>query len=128
MNTLVVQEFGNMEKLIIGKYDLEILTTPRIRIPGIEIKQSTTNIVKIPSAGVLSLNKGGFGYGSIYAEDGKKIEWVCNMNENQQTEVFYLQPGNYRVEFRLKTQLEAEKTVERKFTIEPNKTKAVNMF
>jgi len=128
MNTLVAQEFGNKEKLIVGKYDLEILTTPRVRIPGIEIKQSTTNTVKIPAAGVLSVNKGGFGYGSIYQEDGKKIEWVCNLNENQQTEVFYLQPGNYRVEFRLKNQPESEKTVERKFTIESNKTRAVNMF
>ena len=128
MNTLVVQEFGNTEKLIVGKYDLEILTTPRIRIPGIEIKQSTTNTVKIPPAGVLTVNKGGFGYGSIYLDDGKKLEWVCNMNENQQAEVFYLQPGSYRVEFRLKTQPESEKTVERKITIESNKSKAVNMF
>ncbi|MGZ3863688.1 MAG: vWA domain-containing protein [Bacteroidia bacterium] len=127
MNTLVVQEFGNTEKLIVGKYDLEILTLPRIRLKDIEIKQSHTNTVKIPSAGMLSLNKGGFGIGSIYAEDGKKIDWVCNLNENQQTEVFYLQPGNYRVEFRYKTQLEAEKTLEKKFTIESNKTKAVNL-
>ncbi len=127
-NTLVVQDFGNTEKLIVGKYDLEILTMPRVKITGIEIKQSSTNTIKIPSAGVLSLNKGGFGYGSIYTEDGKKIDWVCNLNENQQTEVFYLQPGNYRVEFRLKNQPESEKTVERKFTIESNKTKAVNMF
>ncbi|MGZ3865383.1 MAG: vWA domain-containing protein [Bacteroidia bacterium] len=127
MNTLVVQEFGATEKLIVGKYDLEILTLPRIKLKDIEIKQSHTNTVKIPSAGMLSLNKGGFGIGSIYAEDGKKIDWVCNLNENQQTEVFYLQPGNYRVEFRYKTQLEAEKTLEKKFTIESNKTKAVNL-
>jgi Ca-activated chloride channel family protein len=128
MNTLVVQDFTNTEKLIVGKYDLEILTLPRIKLAGIEIKQSHTNTVKIPSAGIVSLNKGGYGIGSIYAEDGKKIDWVCNLNENQQTEVFYLQPGNYRVEFRLKTQPEAEKTIERKFTIESNKTKSVNLL
>ena len=128
MNTLVVQDFGSTEKLIVGKYDLEILTLPRVKLKDIEIKQSHTNTVKIPSAGVLSLNKGGYGIGSIYLENGQKIEWICNLNENQQTEVFYLQPGNYRAEFRIKTQLEAEKTVERKFTIESNKTRAVNMF
>lgn len=126
--TLVVQDFVNPEKYIIGKYDLEILTLPRIKLKDIEVKQSHTNIIKIPSAGVVSLNKGGFGIGSIYEENGKKIEWVCNLNENQQTEVFYLQPGNYRVEFRIRTQPEAEKTIERKFTIESNKTKAVNLF
>lgn len=128
MSTLVAQDFGSIEKLIVGKYDLEVLTTPRVKIPGIEVKQSSTNTIKIPSAGILTVNKGGFGYGSIYLENDKKIEWVCNLNENQQTEVFYLQPGNYRVEFRLRNQPESEKTVERKITIESNKARAVNMF
>jgi len=127
-NTLNAQEFGATEKYITGKYDLEILSLPRIKLPNIDIKQSSTNLIKIPSAGTLSINKGGIGYGSVYVENGKKIEWVCNLIEGQQAEVFYLQPGNYRVEFRLKTQLESEKTVEKKFTIESNKTTAISVF
>jgi Ca-activated chloride channel family protein len=127
LNTLNAQEFGNTEKYICGKYDLEILTLPRIKLPNVDVKQSSTNLIKIPSAGTISINKGGSGYGSIYLENGKKLEWVCNLNE-QQAEVFYLQPGNYRVEFRLKTQLEAEKTVEKKFNIESNKTTAISLF
>lgn len=127
-NTLNVQDFGTTEKYITGKYDLEILSLPRIKLPNIDLKQSSTNLIKIPSAGTLSINKGGLGYGSVYLENGKKIEWVCNLIEGQQAEVFYLQPGNYRVEFRLKTQLESEKTVEKKFTIESNKTTAISLF
>jgi len=126
--TLNVQEFATTEKYITGKYDLEILSLPRIKLPNIEIKQSSTNVIKIPSAGIISINKGNLGYGSVYLENGKKLEWVCNLIEGQQTEVFYLQPGNYRVEFRLKTQLESEKTVEKKFTIESNKTTAISLF
>jgi Ca-activated chloride channel family protein len=128
MNTLNVQECGVPEKYITGKYDLEILTLPRIKLEGIEIKQSYTNLIKIPAAGVFSVNKGGYGNGSIYLEKGEKIEWVCNLNENQQAEVFYLQPGNYRIEFRLKTQLESERTVEKKFSIESNKTTNISLF
>ena len=128
MNTLNAQELGLPEKYITGKYDLEILTLPRIKIENVEIKQSYTNILKIPAAGVFSVNKSGYGNGSIYLEKGKKIEWVCNLNESQQAEVFYLQPGNYRVEFRLKTQLESERTVEKKFTIESNKTTSISLF
>ena len=128
MNTLNVQECGVNEKYITGKYDLEILTLPRIKLQNIDIKQSSTNTLKIPSAGTFSVNKGGNGYGSIYLENGKKLEWVCNLNESQQAEVFYLQPGNYRVEFRLKTQPESEKSVEKKFTIESNKITQINVY
>jgi len=127
MNTLNVQEVGATEKYITGKFDLEILTLPRIKLQNAEIKQSFTNTIKIKAAGIFSVNKGGSGYGSIYVENGKKLEWVCNLNE-QQAEVFYLQPGNYRVEFRLKTQLESENTVERKFMIESNQTTAISLF
>ncbi len=127
MNTLNVQEVGLTEKYITGKFDLEIFTLPRIKLQGIEIKQSSTNNLKIKGAGTFSINKGGSGFGSIYAENGQKLDWVCNLNE-QQTEVFYLQPGNYRVEFRLKTQVESENTVEKKFTIESNQTTAINLF
>lgn len=126
--TLNVQEFGNTEKYIVGKYDLEILTLPRIRLNGVEVKQSALNTVKIPAAGVLSLNKGGFGFGSIYLEKNGKMEWVCNMNDVLSTEIFYLQPGNYRAEYRLKTQLESERTAEKKFSIESNKTTQVSMY
>ena len=127
MNTLNVQEVGATEKYITGKFDLEILTLPRIKLQNVEIKQSSTNTIKIKAAGIFSVNKGGSGYGSIYVENGKKLDWVCNLNE-QQAEVFYLQPGNYRVEFRLKTQLESENTVEKKFTIESNQTTAISLF
>ncbi len=128
LHTLNVQEVGLSEKYITGKFDLEILTLPRIKLQNIEVKQSSTNTIKIPSAGTFSVNKGGLGYGSIYLENGKKLEWVCNLNETQQAEVFYLQPGNYRAEFRLKTQPESEKSVEKKFTIESNKTTQINVF
>lgn len=126
--TLHVQEVGKTEKYIVGKYDLEFLTLPRVIIKDVEIKQSTTNTIKIPPAGILNLNKAGWGYGSIYLESGKKLEWVTNLNENLQAEVILLQPGNYRVEFRLKTQSESEKTIERKFKIESNKNTVVTFF
>ena len=128
MNTLNVQEVGLSDKYICGKYDLEILTLPRIKLQNVEVKQSSTNTIKIPSAGSFGVNKGGLGYGSIYVENGKKLEWVCNLNESLETEVFYLQPGNYRVEFRLKTQPESEKSVEKKFTITSNKLTQLSIF
>ena len=75
MNTLNVQEVGLSDKYICGKYDLEILTLPRIKLQNVEVKQSSTNTIKIPSAGSVGVNKGGVGSGSIYVENGKKLKF-----------------------------------------------------
>lgn len=122
MNTLTVQDFGKTEKYIVGKYDLEILTLPRIKLNDVEIKQSTTNTIKVPTSGNLYLTKGGKGYGSIFLDDGKKVTWVCHLNNNLQTEIIYLQPGNYKLEFRYENSKETLQTIERQFTITSEST------
>lgn len=117
LKTLNVQDFGKTEKYIVGKYDLEILTLPRIRLQDVEIKQSTTNSIKIPTSGNVYITKAGNGYGSIYTDDGKKLVWVCNLNNALQNEIIYLQPGNYKLEYRYEGVKETIKTIERKFTV-----------
>ncbi len=117
MKTLNVHDFGKGEKYIVGKYDLEILTLPRINLNAIEIKQSTTNTIKIPTSGNVYIVKTGQGYGSIYLDDGKKVTWVCNLNNSLQNEIIYLQPGSYRLQFRYEASKETVKTMERKFAV-----------
>lgn len=117
MNTLNIQDFGKTEKYITGNYDLEILTLPRINLNNVEIKQSTTNTIKVPTSGNVYITKGGTGYGSIFVDDGKKMTWVCNLNTGLPNEIIYLQPGNYKLEFRYEGIKETIKTVERKFTV-----------
>ena len=80
MRTLNVQEFGKKEKYIVGKYDLEVLTLPRITLKDVEIKQSSVNTIKIPASGSTNfIKQGGAGHGSIYTDDGKTVTWVCNL-------------------------------------------------
>ncbi len=117
MNTINVQEFGKTEKYLVGKYDIEILTLPRIKLNDVEIKQSSTNTIKVPTSGNAYITKGGKGYGSIFLDDGKKVEWVCNLNNAYNNEIIYLQPGNYKLEFRYEYAKENIRTIERKFTI-----------
>ena len=61
--------------------------------------------------------KGGNSYGSIFADDGKKMVWVCNLNMSLQNEIIYLQPGNYKMEFRYENAKQTTNTIERKFTV-----------
>ena len=127
MNTINIQDFGKTDKYIVGKYDLEILTLPRIRMFDVEIQQSSTNTIKVSTSGNAYISKGATGYGSIFVDDGKKVTWVCNLNTSLQNEIIYLQPGNYKLEFRYEGIKETIKTAERKFTISSGATTNVKL-
>lgn len=125
--TLNVQDFGKTDKYIVGKYDLEILTLPRIKMSNVEIKQSTTNTIKVPASGAVSFTKLGTGYGSVYLDDGQNLTWVCNLNSTLQNEVIYLQPGKYKAVFRYEFAKESIKTTERNFIVNTGSALKVNL-
>jgi Ca-activated chloride channel family protein len=128
MKTLNVQEFGKTEKYIVGKYDLEILTLPRIHLKDVEIKQSSTNFIKIPASGGMLFSKQSNGFGSVYLDDGKTVTWVCNLNNALQNEIIYLQPGKYKAVFRTDFSKETVKTVERNFEVKAGTSGVVRLF
>jgi len=128
MNTLHAQDFGTTEKYIVGKYDLEVLTLPRLYIKGVEIKQSSTNSVKIPNSASVRFDKQDKGYGSIYVDDGKTVTWVCNFNPDLPNELIFLQPGKYKAVYRLNFSKETLKTVERNFEVKPGTPTTVKLF
>jgi Ca-activated chloride channel family protein len=127
-STLNVQFIEKSEKYLVGKYDIEVLTLPRIKINAIEIKQSSINTINIPGSGKLQISKLGDGFGSIYSEENNLLTWVYNIGTDNANETIYLQPGNYRAEYRLKTQTDSDKTIERKFKIESGKQMALKLF
>lgn len=128
LQTLNVQDFGKVEKYIVGKYDLEVLTLPRIHLKDVEIKQSTTNYIKVPTSGNIVFSKQGNGYGSVYVDDGKTVVWVCNLNPTLQNEIIYLQPGKYKVVFRYEFAKETTKTIERNFEVKSGMAQTVRLL
>ncbi len=127
MQTLHVQQFNTTEKYIVGKYDLEILTLPRIKLDKIDIAQSKTTTLEIPQAGSVTISKPSEGPGSLYLEEGSKIVWVCNLNSNLITETITLQPGRYRVEYRPKNAKESIYSIEKSFKIDSGTSTAVRL-
>jgi Ca-activated chloride channel family protein len=117
MNTLNVQDFNTTEKYLVGKYDLEIFTLPRIYFFDVDIAQSKTTTFQIPQPGLTSFMSNSPGFGSIYTQDNQGMKWVCNLDENLNKETLVLQPGNYRVVFRAKNARESIYTVDKTFKV-----------
>jgi Ca-activated chloride channel family protein len=125
--TLNVQTVESTEKYLVGKYDLEILTLPRINLEGIKVSQSTTTTVSIPQAGLANISKPVPGPGSIYVDNKGKMEWVCNLASNPLQYNIVLQPGIYRVVYRPLNAKQTIYTVDKKFEIKSGSSTTVKI-
>lgn len=126
METVNVQLVNTKEKYLVGFYDLEILTLPRTYLYDVAVSQSHTTTVEIPSAGNVSFETNTIGYGAIFKKEGQKLEWVCNLAEDQSRQTFNLQPGDYVVSFRGKSARETIFTSVKNFTVKAGTTITIN--
>ncbi|MFZ5551531.1 MAG: vWA domain-containing protein [Bacteroidota bacterium] len=128
MNTLTVQGFTESQKYIVGKYDLEILTLPRIYMEDVEIKQSYHTKIEIPLAGILDLNTSMTGYGAIFTVgDNGEMKWVCNIKEDSRKQFISLQPGKYKIVYRNKKTDKTIYSYEKSFLITSNQTTVLSL-
>lgn len=116
--TINIQFMGTSEKYLVGKYDLEIPVFPLIYLRDVEIRQSYTTTVEIPEPGRIHISSREPGYGSLYklAKDGSQ-EWVLNTRAGLIQQEYYLQPGDYRIIFRLANKRSTMFTQVKDFTI-----------
>ncbi|WP_237144772.1 vWA domain-containing protein [Pontibacter pamirensis] len=127
--TLHVQQFGEKHRYLAGMYDLEILTMPRIYLKGVELKQGQTHTVSIPPPGQLAIPSQMKGFGSVYLmEENGRQRWLYNLPENNSKITMALQPGNYRLVYRMKTAQASKFTDVRDFTIRSGATTTVKIF
>ncbi|MBI4929782.1 MAG: VWA domain-containing protein [Bacteroidetes bacterium] len=128
MKTLHIQNFNAYDKYIIGKYDLEVLSLPRIKFNNVEINQSKTTTIEIPQAGSVGIYKPGPGPSSVYLEDKNELVWVCNLNTNAMQEALVLQPGKYRIVYRPLSAKETVYSIEKKFNVESGGSTQVKLY
>ncbi len=129
METINVQNFGDVEKYITGTYNLEVLSLPRMYIEEVKISQNQTTSVEIPTPGIAVIQKSTRGYGSLYLEKENKLEWVYNFRDNQQTqESLVLMPGTYRAIFRSRYADRSIYTIEKSFVVKSGLTTNVKMI
>jgi len=122
-----IQEIDKSQKYIVGKYDLEILTLPRIKIEEVEIKQSHTTKIEIPAPGLVTFLLGATGYTSLYAYNSNTLEWIYNLDENLTQQSLHLQPGNYKVVYRAKNAKETILTFNKSFVVKSGSSERIKL-
>ncbi len=121
--TVNVQYLNNNVKYIAGKYDIDILTLPPIRLKAFEVKAGHDNNIRIEAPGILVVQKNIRVYGTVYRLEKKGQRFVTQLHSEQQgQESFYLQPGKYRLVYRSRFQNQSIFTVTKDFTVTSRKT------
>ena len=126
--TLNLQKNGTKEKYIVGEYDLEVLTIPRIYIENVKIDQSSTTYIEIPRPGIANFSLSSSGFGSLYVETPDTLKWIYNLDQKLSRQNIYMQPGNYRVVFRPKNTKQSIYTVNKKFTIKSGSSNRIILY
>lgn len=117
-NTLNVQSLSDIQNYIVGTYDLEVLTLPRLYFEDVKVNQSDYTYVDIPGSGLLKYTSSKNIVGQIFVvSDESKDEWVCDLDPAKLTDQFYLQPGFYKLVYRVKTAVSTDYTIVKPFQI-----------
>lgn len=94
-----IQQMGETEKYLVGKYDVEVQTWPRLMFKDVEVKQSSTTVLQIPQPGIVTIVLPSEGYASLYQQVKGEAVWIMNLNKIGSKTVPLL-PGKYFAVFR----------------------------
>lgn len=120
------QQLNKKEKYLVGKYDLEVLSLPRLCLDSVEITQSSLTTIEVPLAGILSLEKKNANFtGSLFVRQKGKLSWVKNIEEDKIKENVELLPGEYILIAKEKTP--NAKNITQEIKIESNKITKVTI-
>lgn len=115
-NILNVQKMNSSNRYLVGEYDLEILTLPRIYFENISVKQSLSTEITIPLYGSINVNKSG-GPAALFLKKNGENLWVYDFNEERCIENLNIQPGKYIISFRSSRSNSTAHTIIKEFQI-----------
>lgn len=119
-----VQNFKDRVKYLVGTYDIEILTLPKLKMV-LDVEQSKNSIIQIPAPGLVGFKNPGKGFGSICRKIDGRIDLVYSFLPDSKNKTIELQPGKYVYIFRGQSRQRAFYTVEKDFTIISGKSTVV---
>lgn len=125
--TLLHQYYGQVNKFLVGKYDVEIFTIPRIT-QTVEINQSKTTTVSIAAPGELSFTFTKPLIAQLFTQD-KQGFWsaIYTFSESSLSGKLLVQPGSYKLVYRIKEMKSSGYTNEKMLNITSNKSTTINV-
>jgi Ca-activated chloride channel family protein len=125
-NIINVQDLNEEEKYLSGNYQLEILTTPETFLDT-TVFAFAENEFSIPGYGTVSFMTENKLLASIYRLKNGLMEMVERFELNTKTDNRKLQPGEYWIVYKSKSNYESESTKSQKFLIVEGRVEVINL-
>lgn len=122
-----VQDFNTLESYLIGEYDIEILSLPKIHQKKVQIVQSKTTKLKIQQPGKLHIVSSANYIGDIYVTRNGQMEWVHSLDVQGQHNTIVMQPGEYTLVIRDVNEKNMLNALRKPFKINSGKVTDINL-
>jgi len=125
--TLNTQKIETKDKYIVGTYQVEILTLPRI-YATVNVQQSAVSDINIKAPGFFTYSGINKITGQIFMKnDDGSWDWVTNLEEGSRNGRVQLQPGEYRMVYRQLELKSSTYTMQNDFRINSNSTTTIKI-
>lgn len=122
-----VHDFNDNQKYIVGEYDIDILTLPRIRQEDIGIKQNKTTTLQVQQPGKLNIITRKKLEIAIFRIHNGETEKVLALNLSGNQSVTVLQPGEYQLIYRESAIKESLTTKTKNFKVKSGEISHINI-
>ena len=122
-----VQNFNTKHKYLVGKYDVEILTLPRLYYKDYEIRGGTDNKIVVEQSGSLNVYASENLTYSIYTVKENNYDKIYETTLPGGNETITLLPGEYKIISRSNIKKYAGNTKEVSVSVKSNKTTQVKL-
>ena len=96
---------------------MEVLTQPRLNLNDVEIAQSSTTTIEIPSLGSVQITKPIDNFSTLLIKEDNNWEFVANLSDSR-NETLSLLPGDYQIISRSKASTQTSQTKIKEFRVE----------
>lgn len=95
-----VQSCTDKVKYLAGRYDITVLSTPRMNFEGVTIHPGGITELSIPEPVPVKITFALESAACLLMDQSDELMWIANLRGTTVTEQLYLQPGRYRITYR----------------------------
>ena len=117
-----------VQQYIVGKYDVEVLTLPRLYYDNIDITQSSYKYINIEGSGLFKYQTSKLIEAQVFVKsESGTYEWVFDLDREKTKGGLYLQPGNYKIVYRQHQTVSTDYTLIKTFMVQSGEMVSVNL-